>query len=75
MSDLKEIWSEQYQLPCIVVENPNDIEADSVIGMCESIGAVRNVDGKEYVVELRDVGPELWTEDALRRSLTQKGTP
>jgi hypothetical protein len=41
-----------------------------VISHCRTTDAVRRLDGVEYVVQLRDdVGPELWTEESLRRSL------
>lgn len=71
MSELREIWSEQYGIPCVAVENPNTANAFAVIAMCEGPGAVRDEDpeGREYCVELRnEIGPELWTESALKRS-------
>lgn len=63
-------FANQYGLPCVIPE-PGDTAAD-VISHCRSTGAVRRIDGIEYVVRLRDdVGPELWTEDSLRRSLAE----
>lgn len=60
-------WSDQYQKPCVVA-HPAD-NADSIIAKCRKVGAVVNDDGEEFVVELRpDIGPELWTENALRRA-------
>lgn len=73
MSRVSEKWSDQYGIPCIAVESPDFVNVDALIARCEEIGAVRKVDGIEFCVELRDeVGPELWTEDSLRRS-TGKG--
>lgn len=69
MSDMREAFSDQYQIPCVDVEDPASTNADALISMCELIGAVRRVDGVEYCVALRDVGPELWTESALRKSV------
>jgi hypothetical protein len=64
-----ESWSAQYEMPCVKVENPDDATANAILATCREIGAVRNVDGEEFVVELRDVGPELWSEESLRRSV------
>lgn len=60
-------FSRQYGLPCVIPE-PGDTAAD-ILSHCCSTGAVRRLDGVEYVVQLRDVGPELWTEGSLRLSL------
>ncbi|MBW4722300.1 hypothetical protein [Saccharothrix obliqua] len=51
-----------------MVAEPGDT-AQQVIDRCRDVevDAVRRVDGEEPVVQLHDVGPELWTEDALRR--------
>lgn len=68
-SDIRETWSAQYQLPCVCVEDCDRIEAVAVIAFAEGIGAIRRDDGIEYCVELREeIGPELWTEESLRRS-------
>lgn len=70
MSRTKIEFSEQYQIPCVCVENPAAMNADALIAECEAADAVRRIDGIEYCVELRnDVGPELWTEESLRRSV------
>lgn len=74
VSDMRETWSEQYNLPCVDVEDYRTASADAIIAMCEDIGAIRrdDPDGDEYVVVLRhDVGPELWTESSLRRTCNQ----
>lgn len=69
-SEMRESWSEQYSLPCVSVESPDFANADALIAMCGDLGAIRRVDGIEFCVELRDeVGPELWTEESLRRSV------
>lgn len=70
---MRERWSDQYGIPCVSVESPDFANADALIAMCETIGAVRTVDGIEFCAELRDdVGPELWTEESLRRSVGKK---
>lgn len=69
-SDYRVIFSDQFNCACISVEMPNYMNADALIAICEDAEAILHNDGVEYVVELRpDVGPELWTEDALRRSV------
>lgn len=75
ISETRIIWSDQYELPCVSVENYRNANADSIIAECELEGAVRRVDGVEYCVELRsDIGPELWTEESLRRSCREERT-
>lgn len=72
-SELRESWSEQYQLPCVCVEAPDFVTYHEVACVCDAIGAIRREDGIEYVVELRpDIGPELWTDESLRRSVGKK---
>lgn len=69
-SDYRVTFSDQFNVACIAVENPDYMNADALIAICEDSEAILNNDGVEYVVELRpDVGPELWNEDALRRSV------
>lgn len=60
----------QYGIPCVVAVE--GARAADVIDECWRVGAVRTVDGEEFCVQLRaDVGPELWTEESLRRSLPE----
>lgn len=62
------IFASQYNTPCVVVEDGDT--AQQVIDRCWDAEAARDVDGVEFCVQLRpDVGPELWTERSLRRSL------
>lgn len=43
--------------------------ADDIIRMCREAGAIVEEDGECFVVALRPrIGPELWTETALRKS-------
>jgi hypothetical protein len=66
------VRSQQYGINCVVV-GPG-VTAQQVIDVCREEGAVREVDGVEFCVELRpEVGPELWTEESLRRSLVVRG--
>lgn len=68
LGEMHTILSEQYGCPCVVAF-PRDT-ADKIIAHCRFMGATRRDDGEEcFVVALRhDVGPELWTEVALRGS-------
>ncbi len=63
------IRSKQYGIPCVVP--PPTATAQIVIDKCRTVGAVIDYgDGEEFCVQLRDdIGPELWTESSLRRSL------
>ena len=63
------IYSQQYRKSCVVI-SLTDV-ADDVIAACRANGAVWvDWDHDSFVIQLRDdVGPELWTEAALRRSL------
>lgn len=66
---MRVIVSSQYISNCVVAEDGDNVER--VLDLCWKTGAVRTVDGVEFVVQLRqEVGPELWTEDALRSSLS-----
>lgn len=57
-------------MPCVAVDGDDRMGPDVVIALCEECDAVSHEDGIEYCVQLRSsVGPELWTENALRRSL------
>lgn len=68
-SDYRVTFAAQFGIACVSVENPDTMNADALIAICEDSEAVRYMDGVEYCVELRDVGPELYTESALRRSV------
>ena len=69
-SKTRVVFSDQYNLACVSVENADMVQPDALISECELAGAIRYVEGVEYCVQLRDdVGPELWTEDSLRRSV------
>ena len=62
------IRSKQYNIACVIP--PDTDEAQTVIDFCREVGAVLDYDGEEFCVMLRpEVGPELWTESSLRRSL------
>lgn len=65
---MRETHARQYDLPCVIADRTDP--AQMVIDRCHTLGAVRKVDGIEYVVQLRpEVGPELWTDESLRDSL------
>ena len=70
-------WSYDYQ--CMWYEPFEGESADSVIASCFDVRAVVE-DGEEVgdvlfcVVLRRDVGEELWSESALRRSLPLKSS-
>lgn len=62
-------WSGQYRCRAVI---PNGATADAVVAACRAVGAVGyDREGvQEYVVVLREhVGPELWSEKALRKSI------
>jgi hypothetical protein len=73
LGEMHTVWSPQYRVPCVVALWRNS--ADDVIDHCRDMGAIFHEDGADdecFVVVLRrDVGPELWTEQALRRSLAK----
>ena len=64
--------SGQYGVPCIKIDQPGP-SAEEVITACRDHGAVFYEDGPDdecFVVDIgRGVGPELYTERALRGSL------
>jgi hypothetical protein len=71
---MKPTYSKQYAIPCVLVASSEP--AQDVIDYCREVGAILNSDGEEFCVELRpEVGPELWTEDALRKSLPLRCWP
>jgi len=66
--------SYQYKCNCVLVE-PKDKNPDTIIEFAEEHGAIYydEPDSKNYVATLRpNVGPELWTERALRRSIENR---
>lgn len=72
MSRTQVIHAEQYGIACVSVEDYNRINPDVLINECIEAGAVwdRDPDGREYCCQLREEnGPELWTEEALRRGV------
>lgn len=73
LGELHTQWSDQYEKPCVI---PFGDSADKVIEHCRKMGAIYYEDGPDdecFVVVLRrDIGPELWTEDTLRRSIANK---
>lgn len=70
---LIEEYSCQYGQPSVVVVEGALATPDHVIDLCKKIGATMDEDGDgqlSYVVQLRpEVGAELWSEEALRRSM------
>lgn len=62
--------SEEYQCPVIFPEEGDDVE--QIIKACREEGAIFHEEGPSdelFVVQLRpNIGPELWTERALRES-------
>jgi hypothetical protein len=70
IGEMHTVWSEQYRCPCVVVF-PQD-RSDDVVDHCHAMGALFNDgDGEPSlcVVLRHDIGPELYSEDALRRSI------
>ena len=66
-------YASQYDSNCVTAETGDT--AQGIIDFCHEVDAIRRVDGLEFCVELRtEVGPELWTERALRRSLPAEGS-
>jgi hypothetical protein len=64
---MKVLYSDQYGTPAIL---PEGLTADEVIAACRENGAIFYEDSDEcFVVILRpNVGAEIWTENALRKS-------
>ena len=62
--------SEQYNCPALFPDGGET--ADDIIRKCRDAGAIFFEDGPDdecFVVSLRsDIGPELWTESAIRKS-------
>lgn len=72
-------YSSQYRCRCIILNKQNDPPAiDQLIERCRDVGAIYYEDGPVdecFVVDVgRGVGPELWTERALRGSWRAKET-
>lgn len=73
---MKTMWSDQYKKGCVVVEAGDTL--DEIIAKANDEGAFY-FDGEDecFVIDFRDkperqVGPELYTEEALRRSFSKK---
>lgn len=66
-------YSTQYGTLCLVLAQGEALEPDIIIEECRELGAIFYEDGPDdecFVVDIgRGVGPELWTENALRRSV------
>jgi hypothetical protein len=69
LGEMHTCYSPQYNTPCVVALWNES--ADRIIAHCRRMGAIFHEDGPDdecFVVVLRpDIGPELWTESALRR--------
>ena len=66
-------YSTQYDTPCLELPQGQSLDPDVVIEECREMGAIFYEDGPDdecFVVDVgRGVGPELWTECALRRTI------
>lgn len=62
--------SGQYGVPCVIVAEEEEVDAEALIDLATLRGAIYN-DGEDYyfVVQLLPRLVELYTEAALRRSL------
>ena len=71
-------YSIQYDTSAVILREGQGPDADTVIAYCRDIGAIFYEDSRGdqcFVVSLRPkVGPELWTERALRGSLPKAAT-
>lgn len=67
---MRVIYAEQYGTPCVSAIHEDS--ADAIIAFCRENGAIYHEDGPDdecFVVVLRpDIGPELYTEQSIRRS-------
>lgn len=73
---MKTKWSDQFKKSCVVVEAGDSL--DEIIAEADNIDAYY-FDGEDQclVIEFQDdpnrlIGPELYTEEALRRSSIRK---
>lgn len=70
LGEMHTVWSDQYRCSCVVVY-PSD-KAIDIIEHCRIMGAIYHEDGPDdecFCVVLRfNVGPEIYTEAALRGS-------
>jgi hypothetical protein len=66
---VKVTFADQWNIPCVIPQ-PGET-ADDVMQRCQEAGAIYTGEGEEdFCVMLRpDVGPEIYSESALRRSL------
>ena len=69
-------YARQYRTTAVVLGDGDRPTADELIEECRNIGAIFHEDGPDdelFVVDIgRGVGPELWTERALRGSLPKE---
>ena len=67
---LTEDYAPQYNTPCVLLE-PLQYDADQIIDYAKRIGAVFLEDPESicYVIQFPGRPQELYTEEALRRSL------
>ena len=68
----QEAFAFQYNTPCALLKKGDTVNAQDLIEFCRNIGAVYYEDGPDdecFVVDVdRGVGPEIYTESALRGS-------
>lgn len=70
----KIIFAEQYSKPCVVVEDGDD--ADAIIDRCwDDEATFWDGESECCVVQFPGRPPELYTSEAVRRSLKKKAEP
>ncbi len=69
----KQQYSPQYETAALVPDGT--LSPDELMDECREIGAIYSEEGPDdecFVIVLRpEIGPELWTESALRRAALQ----
>ena len=79
IATLKLDWSDHYKRNVIILHDPGQTDnlADVIIENCrEHRATVIDDEGEQFVVTLRpEIGPELWSEETLRRSLPTDAHP
>ena len=67
-------FSEQYRVPCVAIEQ--DDTADDVVRECNRQRALYNEgDIESFCVRFPGRWPELYTEEALRKSIARMNDP